>query len=188
MKTQHFWQACDGYFTFQDFYRWLAGQMQDGAHIVEVGSYAGQSAAFLAVELLNRDTKATLDLVDWFQQVPVATVCQNLAPLAGRGIIGQLLQAYSWDGAKAYQDGILDAVFIDASHLYVDVAKDIDAWLPKVKPGGIIAGHDFTLEFPGVIQAVTERFERYEIWRGDKWSTDAPMVGKYYPVWCVRLP
>jgi len=36
-----------------------------------------------------------------------------------------------------------DMVFIDADHRYSQIRKDIDNYLPKVNPGGIICGHDF---------------------------------------------
>jgi predicted O-methyltransferase YrrM len=56
-------------------------------------------------------------------------------------------------------DGSLDFVFIDADHSYEAVAADIDAWRSKVKPGGILSGHDYGhRRFPGVAQAVDERF------------------------------
>ena len=52
------------------------------------------------------------------------------------------------DSARAadrFADASLDFVFIDADHLYESVKRDIRAWLPKVKPCGVIGGHDYTL-------------------------------------------
>ena len=51
----------------------------------------------------------------------------------------------SIEAAKDVPDG-LDFVFIDADHGYQAVKDDIDAWLPKVRQGGIIAGHDYMKE------------------------------------------
>jgi hypothetical protein len=82
-------------------------------------------------------------------------------------------------------------VFIDADHTYEAVKADIAAWLPKVKPDGILAGHDYK-HFPsmnfGVIQAVTEAFDKVEIWRGINTGGNAQMQGQYWPVWCYRVP
>lgn len=68
--------------------------------------------------------------------------------------------------AKLITDGTIALVYIDANHEYEEVLADIKAWLPKVKPGGVIAGHDFdikfqdgvTIAFPGVRKAVEEVF------------------------------
>jgi predicted O-methyltransferase YrrM len=58
----------------------------------------------------------------------------------------------SIDAARLYQDQSLDLVFIDADHSFDAVCKDIEIWLPKVKPGGILAGDDFGS--PDVTRAV----------------------------------
>lgn len=36
-----------------------------------------------------------------------------------------------------------DFIYLDASHRYDDVCRDLEAWWPLVKPGGIFAGHDY---------------------------------------------
>ncbi len=54
-----------------------------------------------------------------------------------------------------------DLVFIDGDHEYTQVKEDIHSWLPKVKPGGILAGHDYDPSIPifdGVKRAVDEIF------------------------------
>jgi hypothetical protein len=48
--------------------------------------------------------------------------------------------------AASIPDGSLDFVYIDASHLLAPVIADIAAWEPKVRSGGIVAGHDFTFD------------------------------------------
>jgi predicted O-methyltransferase YrrM len=64
----------------------------------------------------------------------------------------------SLDAVSLYDDASLDFVFIDGSHDYDSVCKDIDAWLPKVKPNGILAGHDYRY-YEGVRRAVDSKLE-----------------------------
>jgi len=59
--------------------------------------------------------------------------------------------------SKNYQDHSLDFVYIDAGHDYESVKADIQAWLPKIKPNGIIAGDDYN-PWWGVPRAVNEMF------------------------------
>lgn len=49
----------------------------------------------------------------------------------------------STDAAKSIQDNHFDFVYLDARHDYCAVAEDINSYWPKVRPGGILAGHDF---------------------------------------------
>jgi hypothetical protein len=51
-----------------------------------------------------------------------------------------------------------DLVFIDALHDYEHVKQDIGLWWPKVRIGGILAGHDFNHRWPGCERAVAESF------------------------------
>jgi len=53
------------------------------------------------------------------------------------------LNGTSWEMADLVSDKTLDIVYLDADHRYSSVYKDIIAWAPKIKPGGILAGHDY---------------------------------------------
>ena len=66
------------------------------------------------------------------------------------------IQAFSYEVEKDFRGGSFDVVYIDGSHKYKDVKRDIELYLPKVKKGGIIAGHDYRKKFPGVMKAVHE--------------------------------
>lgn len=60
---------------------------------------------------------------------------------------------------ESQKAGMFDAVYIDAVHQYEDVKQDIAAWLPRVRKGGFIGGHDYiSAMWPGVCRAVNEWF------------------------------
>lgn len=64
------------------------------------------------------------------------------------------MQDYSQDNHRAHLDESLDFVYIDGAHDYLSVIRDIENFLPKIKSGGIIAGHDWNFEYGQVSQAV----------------------------------
>lgn len=67
-----------------------------------------------------------------------------------------LMRAYSTEAAAWIQDKSIDLVFIDGLHTYEGVRSDLHTWISKVRPGGIIAGHDYDPHLPGVPAAVHE--------------------------------
>tara|TARA_Y100000310_G_scaffold345619_1_gene467385 strand:+ start:3663 stop:4229 length:567 start_codon:yes stop_codon:yes gene_type:complete len=66
------------------------------------------------------------------------------------------IKKMSLDAAPSFEDKSLDFVYIDACHQYESVLSDINAWLPKIKPGRFIGGHDYS--WTGVAKAVDEVF------------------------------
>lgn len=59
--------------------------------------------------------------------------------------------------ASRIPDNFLDMVYLDAAHYYDGVISDLVSWYPKVKPGGIISGHDYlNVEDYGVNKAVND--------------------------------
>lgn len=71
-----------------------------------------------------------------------------------------IFKGLSWEQAAKVEDKSLDFVFIDASHDYDSVLKDLNAWSPKVRKGGVVAGHDINIK-EGVEKAVLEKFKTY---------------------------
>lgn len=70
-----------------------------------------------------------------------------------------ILRQPSIEAAQAIPDASLDLVFIDANHSYEGCKSDLEAWFPKVKPGGIVSGHDYENSYHpnwGVKRAVDE--------------------------------
>ena len=55
----------------------------------------------------------------------------------------EIVRLPSVEASELFPDSFFDFIYIDAAHEYKFVKEDIDAWLPKLKPNGIIAGHDF---------------------------------------------
>lgn len=163
----HFHHTIQGWFNCEPFYRRMIEEAQDGAKFVEVGVWKGKSAAFMAVEIINSGKQIDLFLVDHFkgsvehqsaQEVKEDTleaVCR--ANLESVSHLVKFIPMTSVAAASTFQDGSLDMVYIDGSHEYQDVKDDIEAWLPKVKIGGILAGDDYGIgNHAGVKQAVDE--------------------------------
>lgn len=75
--------------------------------------------------------------------------------LSDRRII--LHRGFSYDEVNNFSDKYFDFVYIDATHLYESVKADLNMFLPKLKNGGIIGGHDY-IEHDSfeVIKAVDE--------------------------------
>lgn len=65
---------------------------------------------------------------------------------------------------ERFDDGSLDLVYLDGSHTYEDVARDIRCWKPKVRPGGSLAGDDY--EWKGVSRAVKENLSDFVVVEG----------------------
>lgn len=176
---EHFYYNIgENWFTYAQFYHSMVQKAIDGSHFVEIGSWKGRSASFMAVEIHNSNKKIKFDCVDTWkgsiehvddlfvkEDTLYSEFLKNIEPV--KHIINPIRMA-SLDACKNYEDNTLDFVYIDASHEYDDVKKDIINWLPKVKTGGIIAGHD--INCPDVKKAVIEVIPaaesvfQYDIW------------------------
>lgn len=55
----------------------------------------------------------------------------------------EMIREFSMDAVKRFEDNSLDFVYIDANHSDPWVSEDIREWTKKVRPGGIVAGHDY---------------------------------------------
>lgn len=161
---EHYYKNLEGWFDFFNFYRAVIHQIDWEGLIVEVGSWQGKSAVFMAVEILNQNKNIKINCVDTWEgsiehkeeniiqkNLLYETFLKNIEPV--KQVIKPIRKS-SVEGAKLFKDNSVDLVFIDAAHDYENVKNDINAWYPKVKPGGILAGHDKT--WPGVVKAVNE--------------------------------
>jgi SAM-dependent methyltransferase len=161
-------QFGENWFTYPNLYRSWVTNASENSIFVEVGCWKGKSSAFLGVEIINSNKNIKLYCIDtWNGSIEhkenslVATdevyqlFLNNIKDL--RSVITPI-RTDSLSASAKFENESLDAVFIDASHQYEDVKNDINAWYPKVKHGGVLAGHDYHDTWPGVIQAVDEFF------------------------------
>jgi hypothetical protein len=76
-----------------------------------------------------------------------------------------ILEGFSKEVACRIDDAELDWVYIDAGHSYEDCLEDLRIWWPKVRAGGIIAGHDYVSGVPGVgvVRAVADFMSEHGI-------------------------
>ena len=66
-----------------------------------------------------------------------------------------ILRKTSLEASQEFEDGSLDFVYIDGDHRFDAVMMDIILWAPKVRKGGIVAGHDYYHFYQsGVVDAV----------------------------------
>jgi hypothetical protein len=137
---------------------------QDGLVGAEVGVFEGENAASILRELSpkklflvdpyiahNNEFKDGGESSPWYK-----TAAKRLEGFSTK----QFVIDTSLNAVSKVPDN-LDFVYIDAMHTYEHVLEDVEAWLPKVKQGGVIGGHDFTDVNVGVVFAVSDLARRY---------------------------
>lgn len=133
---------------------WAARGLVVGA---EVGVYRGGfSEVILAHPGINRlySVDAWADS-DGNPMTDVIEECRGR--LARFGERSEMVQCSSVEGAARFADGALDFVYIDAAHDYDSIMQDIGCWAPKVRPGGCVAGHDYSNKGKSLVrEMVTE--------------------------------
>jgi hypothetical protein len=84
----------------------------------------------------------------------------------------KVIKDFSINASTQFSDGHFDFVYIDADHTEPAVQKDINAWWPKVRSGGVLAGHDYSHAAPvvkgtvlkfGVIEAVNKFVQQNKV-------------------------
>jgi hypothetical protein len=96
----------------------------------------------------------------------------------------------SLEAAGRVPDRSFDFVYIDARHDYDSVTEDLEAWCGKVRPGGILAGHDYVDgDLPQgafyVKSAVDDFFGARNI---PVHATEGPSAVEMFPTWIVEVP
>lgn len=160
---------------------------------VEVGTYQGQFASVM-IDRLEPNKFYAVDPLKLFPGMNSNPghefgSQQSLDRLAGKvkhrlEIQGHtLIRDVSEKASQQFDDSSLDVVYLDADHSFTGCSSDIDYWFPKVREGGILAGHDYCNGNPakghvyGVIQAVAQLVDEYQL---DLFVTSDP-----YPSWMI---
>ena len=179
----HFYEDVYGFSQGDIFalYKKMVEKFSSGSHFVEVGTFLGKSAVYMAVEIINSGKLIKFDCIDhWLgseehkdnDKVDVDNLYEdflkNIEPV--KGII-KPVRVDSISASKLYKPNSLDFIFIDASHDEQSVKADLTFWMPRLKEDGIIAGDDIGNE--GVANAVKWFFdnEKLDI-LGRQWLVD----------------
>ena len=95
--------------------------------------------------------------------------CRTLAPYGISPEDGTIIRKTSMDAVGDFADGSLDFVYIDGDHSFRHIAADICEWERKVRPGGVVSGHDYfntraasrniVCQVKAVVDAYTKAFE-----------------------------
>ena len=180
---EHFYEDVYGFCEVDllALYRKMVKKFDSGAHFVEVGSFLGKSAVYMAVEIINSEKDIKFDCIDHWEgseehvdddKVNLDTMYEDFLKNieSVKGIINPI-RAKSIDASKLYKPNSLDFVFIDASHDELSVKADLAYWMPRVKEDGIIAGDDLNNE--GVANAVKWFFDTSKLdIVGRQWMVD----------------
>lgn len=160
------WDQIPGMFDFEPVYDAAVAAAKDGATFVEVGCMAGRSTCYLADRIRAAGKAVALYAVDTAVGTPTDPTGQEIVPALGgsmagilhRNILGCGLEGIvvpiltsSVRAARLLPDGGVDFCFIDGDHSYEGVTADLNAWWPKVRPGGTLAGHDYRGQEPWVV-------------------------------------
>ena len=122
---------------------------------VEIGVLRGEYSKII----LDRWKNGTLYLVDTWRHIDeyidlngrdnqyhydcMVETAKNIVDHENRA---HMIRMDSVQSANLFPDEFFDFIFIDADHSYEAVVRDIEAWWPKIKKGGIFAGDDFIPE------------------------------------------
>jgi predicted O-methyltransferase YrrM len=148
----------EGWCDYRGLYSHIAKVLPEGAEVVEIGSWQGQSIIHFCQRLQDIGKTAKVHCVDTFKGEQNQPEHLQIVEEHGGSILGkftenitaagvsEMIRVTVGDSAESalnFADGSMDFIFIDAAHDYDSVVKDLAAWWPKLKPGGIFAGHDY---------------------------------------------
>jgi hypothetical protein len=178
----HFYNNIQGWCDYYDFYQNLVQRLPENFNFAEIGVWKGQSLSYFVVESINSNKKGSIYAIDHWKGSPehIDPSSRFYEPVLHNNEDGlynlfleniktikdyiTVIRDNSINASENFDIDFFDCVFIDAGHEYNDVIKDLIAWYPKIKKGGIICGHDYDdPNWTGVTQAVNDFFDIQKI-------------------------
>ena len=150
-----------------DDLQWLTNQAKTTNSWIEIGTYCGKSALCVGLNIRKNARLTIIDSKLGDHHEKGQSIWTTLKTLKQHrpDIRTQLIRAPSIEAAEMVTPA--EVVFIDADHSYESCNNDIKAWKPLAK--NIISGHDYSKNWPGVIQAVNENFQNPTEIHGSIW-------------------
>jgi hypothetical protein len=166
-----FYDDCFGINRLNGLYDLIKKHVRSDFRVVEIGSFEGKST-----ELFSMFCKTVYAIDPYEAYVEIDMNHIKNAEHCFDNMVSNIkninkIKKRSLDAVKDFDDHSLDLVYIDGQHDYVNVKNDILAWIPKIKHGGIISGHDYSHN-NDVVKAVNEIFPKHvvEIYADSSWS------------------
>lgn len=78
--------------------------------------------------------------------------------LSKYGDRSKIIRGLSFEVADQFEDDSLDFIYVDASHRFSGVALDLIKWYPKLRYGGVMAGHDYWIKYRDEVMAAVNGF------------------------------
>lgn len=136
---------------------------------IQIGSYQGEgtelflkSGAFKTLYCID-PWESGYDQRDQSADDRIFAAEQKFDKRFANNYIVKKIKAKSNDVVTKFEDESLDFIYVDGCHTYESVKDDLNNYIPKVKKGGIIAGHDWCQNWPGVSKAVMQVFHKEPI-------------------------
>jgi hypothetical protein len=154
----------------------LVNDLPNGITMVEIGCYAGESADIFLSSGKIAKYYAVDPWVNGYDKNDGASSSElGLAEIEFDKVVAKYpnvniikLKDFS-EAAASKVTELVDFVYIDANHLYDAVKTDITIWREKIKPNGMIGGHDYGNRHRGVKQAVDEFYTTKKTYRDTSW-------------------
>ena len=129
----------------------------------ELGVWAGHNA----LSLLQTTDPAKLYLVDPYAQPLRGDAMFDVVTKMFDGEENvEIVRQWDWQWLESLNDECLDWVYLDSLHTLESTARELESVLPKLKQGGILAGHDFVINREwelGVVAPVIELLQSGKI-------------------------